>query len=282
MDLGIVAVMPASKWLEVDETYINYYEEGAGEVIMLLHGWPQTAHVWRKVFPLLKDKYRVIALDLPGTGDSGPAKAYDTLSIATLISHFAAQLNIEKFHLVGHDIGSWVAASFALHFEPLLKSLTVIDAGIPGLMPEAAFHPDNAVRVWQFYFHAIQDLPEFLIEGKEREYLSWYLTNKSHIKTAITEDDLEVYYRAFLEGNGFGYYRNFTTSASQNKAVTQRLKVPVLAVGGESALGMNVGIAMQKVAGNVTNVSLPACGHYVPEEQPGMLTDLILKNMEGL
>lgn len=73
------------------------------------HGWPHTSYVWRNNFPELSKEYRVIALDLPGLGKSGKAEKYDTKCIASLVDKFVDSLEIDKFHLVGHDIGSWVS-----------------------------------------------------------------------------------------------------------------------------------------------------------------------------
>lgn len=273
------APMPGKQFARINDVNICYYEQGAGAPIFLLHGWPQTSHVWRKMIPALAQHYRVIAVDLPGMGNSGAASSYDTKSIALLIDGLAAQLGIQQLHLAGHDIGAWVAAAYALHCGDRLQTLTVIDAGIPGLMSPAVFQPENANRVWQFYFHAIKDIPEWLLEGKEKEYLHWYFTNKAFIKTAITDDDLELYYQAYkgrekLQG-GFGYYRAFAESARQNREAQTTLHIPVLAIGGEYALGEQMGNALKAIAPHITSTAVKSSGHYVPEEQPEVLIELM-------
>ncbi|SFO83603.1 Pimeloyl-ACP methyl ester carboxylesterase [Chitinophaga sp. YR627] len=265
------AQMPEAKFIEIESTKLCYYEQGQGDVILLLHGWPQTSYVWRKVMPLLAKHNRVIAVDLPGLGNSGPAPAYDTKSIAALISRFISQLHINKVHLVSHDVGSWVAVSFALNHEAQLNTLTVIDAAIPGLMSDAVFRPENAQKIWQFYFHAVGDIPELLVEGKEKAYLSWYFSNKSFVKDAINEPDLEEYVCAYTGierlKRGFAYYRAFTTSAQHNRTDLHRLQVPVLALGGQYALVEQIGNALQQLSSPEVIVVKDA-GHYVPEEQP--------------
>ena len=56
---------------------------GVGDPVVLLHGWPQTWHEWRKVAPLLADRYRLVMPDLPGLGDSGrPKSGYDKKTLA--------------------------------------------------------------------------------------------------------------------------------------------------------------------------------------------------------
>lgn len=269
--------------LAIHNMEIAYYEQGEGEVIFLLHGWPQTSYVWRKVMPKLAKKHRVIAVDLPGLGASSSTNNYSTRNIAMIIDEFAKKLQIGKFHLVGHDVGSWVAVAYAIKFQHKLNTLTVIDAGIPGLMVPTIFQPENANKIWQFYFHSVDEMPEFLTKGKEKEYLSWYFTKKSHVKTAINEQDLEIYYSAYkAEGrmkNGFEYYRAFNESSVQIREFNSTLKLPAIAIGGQYAMADQVGFALKKIASNVRIETIDSCGHYVPEEQPEKLVELIEKHI---
>ena len=261
----------------IDNYNLTYYDEGKGETVILLHGWPQTSYVWRKIFPKLKTKYRVIAIDLPGLGKSDAVDKYDTENISILLNQFVLKLNINQFHLVGHDIGGWIATAYAIKYENKLKTLTVLDAGIPGLMPSQIFQPENANKIWQFYFHSVEDLPEFLIKGKEKEYLAWYFSKKSVIKDAINEADLMEYthhYKRKMK-NGFDYYRAFPLSAEQNKNFKSKLALPILAIGGKTAMAANVGLGLQNIANNITNIVIEDCGHYIPEEQPNQLIDIL-------
>lgn len=265
---------------------IAYMTEGSGSPIVLLHGWPQTSHVWRKVIPLLATKHRVVAIDLPGLGESQAFDVFDTGAVADIISDATETLGISSFHLVGHDIGAWVATSLALRQEGRLNSLTVVDAGIPGLIPDEIFKPSNGSRIWQFYFHAVSDIPELLTEGREREYLSWYFRNKAVVKDAISETDVDLYTNQYRRkhamSNGFGYYRAFAQSADQNRSFQQKLAIPVFAVGGESAIGASIGAAMNKIATDVTTKVIVNCGHYVPEERPSEFSETLLEFINNL
>ncbi|XPV70454.1 MAG: alpha/beta fold hydrolase [Halarcobacter sp.] len=229
------------KKLILDEIEIAYHQEGEGEVIILLHGWPQTSYMWRKVIPILSKNFRVIALDLPGLGNSSDTLNYDTKNIATIINDFRSKLGIKKFHLIGHDIGAWVATSYSLFFEKYLNSLVIIDAGIPGLIPDDLFKLENANKVWQFYFHSLDSIPEFLTKGKEKEYISWY----------------------------------FEKSALQNKKQTSKISTKILAIGGEFAVSEQISIAMKKISNNVISSVIKECGHYVPEEKAEELCEII-------
>ncbi|MBW8688247.1 alpha/beta fold hydrolase [Chitinophaga rhizophila] len=275
MTNATISLLPPPKSIIAGNVQVTYYEDGTNSEspIVLLHGWPQTSYIWRKVFPALAEKHRVIAIDLPGMGNDNFADKTDTQSIAALIKDVCDQLQLKKFHLAGHDIGAWVAAALAIQFEDSLLSLIVMDAGIPGLIPDEVFAPANAGKIWQFYFHSISELPEMLIEGKEKEYITWYFTNKSAVKDAFTAEDIDHYYKAYTGkkrlAGGFAYYKSFQENVVQNNARTKHLDLPILAIGGEKAQGMNMGKAMNKMCvDNVTAVSIPDCGHYIPEEQP--------------
>ena len=264
---------------------VAYKTEGNGVPIVLLHGWPQSSHVWHKVVPFLAAKHRVVLIDLPGLGESQSFDVFDTGGVADIISDVTEALGIPGYHVVGHDIGAWVATSLALQHENRLISLTVVDAGIPGLIPDEVFKPGNASRVWQFYFHAVADIPELLTEGREREYLSWYFHNKAIVKDAISESDIDLYTNQYRRkhamSNGFEYYRAFTKSADQNRSSQQKLAIPVLAIGGESAVGASIGVAMNKIATTVTTKVIANCGHYVPEERPSEFAETLLEFING-
>lgn len=264
----------------IDNIEIAYYEEGKGETLILLHGWPQTSYMWRKIIPVLSKKYKVITIDLPGLGESKEVKQYDTKYIASLIDKFRKNLNLDIFHLISHDIGSWIASSYYIYYNSHLKSLTVMDAGIPGLIPDDLFSLKNANKIWQFYFHFIDEMPEFLVEDKEKEYISWYFNKKSYIKDAITKTDIYKYYEAYSKKdkmkNSFEYYRSINISAEQNKILKNKLRTKVLAIGGEYAVGDSISIAMNKISENVTSKIIRNCGHYIAEEQPEELLKILI------
>lgn len=285
-NMTISIEMPEAKEVVIAGLPVTYYESGTGSPLLLLHGWPQTSYIWRKVWPELQKYHHVFAVEMPGLGNSNALSSADTLSVANLIKSFCNQLHLDQVHLMAHDIGAWVAVTFALEYEHMLKSLIVLDAGIPGLMPDEIFSPANAKKIWQFYFHSVDNIPEYLIAGKESEYFSWYFTNKTVVKDAFNEKDLLVYIQAYKGENrlksGFDYYRAFTKSAAQNKSYQKKLTLPILAAGAEGGQGLNMGIAMQKVAfNNVQSASIAECGHYIAEEQPARLLELVLEFLKN-
>jgi pimeloyl-ACP methyl ester carboxylesterase len=256
---------------------------GRGPPVVLLPGWPQTAEAYENLFEPLSKHYTFIALDPPGLGDSLPPanNAYDTTNISrilceaitdTLGSNSQSQ---QQYHLVGHDVGGWIAYPWAAQFQPRLKSLSILDASVPGFLPKFEFPLDRAtnLRLWQFSFHALPELPEILTMGRERELLTWFFNlktaNPDGLHAAQFERYIQAYSRPGVMSRGFEYYRAFETSAKQNLHFAKTpLEIPVLALGGASSVGKGMVELVRGFARNVEGGAIEECGHFLPEEQP--------------
>src|SRR3712207_4793249 len=126
---------------------------------------------WRHVMPALAKNYTVIAPDLRGLGDSSkPLTGYDGKTLAEDIHQLVTQLGFKSIFLVGNDIGVFVVYPYAAAHPTEVKGLAVWKAPIPGFFPPAAQRPP----IWWVLFHQTPDVPEALVQGKEKEYLSWF------------------------------------------------------------------------------------------------------------
>ncbi|MCH4246787.1 MAG: alpha/beta hydrolase [Acinetobacter populi] len=263
--------------------YLSAGKIGA-EVIVLLAGFPQSSYAWRKVIPLLSENYRVIAPDLPGQGDSDyPINGYDTDTVAVRINALLEHLNIHNIHLVGHDIGAWVAFSFANCFPDVVKTVSLLDAGIPGvtLADSLPVTLEKAYKTWHFAFHMVQDLPESLIAGREAVYLDWFLKKKAANPFIFEDKDMQEYLRILSKPGslraGMAFYRSVAESAAQNKKnQNDLLHVPLLAVSADQGSIPDMATPLRKFVQNVTGVTIGNCGHFIPEEQPELLVQHML------
>jgi pimeloyl-ACP methyl ester carboxylesterase len=263
---------------------MHYVIGGQGDPVVLLHGWPQTWYEWRHVMPALAKNYTVIAPDLRGLGDSSkPVTGYDGNTTAQDINQLVSQLGFnKKIFLVGHDIGSQTAYSYAAAHPSNVSKLVIMEYSLLGVLPE---EQEQQVPIWWFGFHQTRDIPEALTAGKEREYLSWFYRGLAYNPEAITEADIDEYVRHYSAPGGmragFEYYRAFPIDAEQNKELSKtKLEMPVLALGGDiyPALGGNfpgnyVLNSTQAVAQNVRGVIVPFSGHFIPEEQPDFVVE---------
>jgi pimeloyl-ACP methyl ester carboxylesterase len=268
----------------VNGIQIHYVMGGQGDAIVLLHGWPETWYAWRHVMPALAKNYTVIAPDLRGLGDSSkPPTGYDGKTVAEDIHQLVTQLGFRTIFLVGHDIGTQVAYSYTAAHPTEVKKLAVMELTIPG------FAPPGRPPIWWAIFHQTPDVPEALVQGKEMEYLSWFLRGLAYNPSAITQEDINEYVSHYSAPGGmragFEYYRAFPQDAIQNENYSKiKLPMPVLALGGAyiPVLGGNITMpsiiyGMQQLAVNVTGIRVPNSGHFIPEEQPGFVTDQLFK-----
>ena len=283
-------ILPAfeHRFATVEGTRLHYVIGGKeeGETVVLLAGYPQSWFAWRKVMPLLAQRYRVIVPDLPGQGDSDrPPGGYDTQTLATALHTLLGKLGASRYHLAAHDVGAWVAYPYAALFGDEVSSLALLDAGIPGItLPEALpVAPERAWRTWHFAFHAIPDLPELLIAGKERLYLDWFLRRKTANPQTFTDADIDEYLRVFTkEGGlraGLAYYRAADVSARQNRELSARgkLRMPVLALSADQGSIADMAGPLRHYADEVRGATIAHCGHFLPEEQPAAVAEELLR-----
>ena len=267
----------------VNGVQIHYVTGGTGEPLVLLHGFPQTWYEWHRIMPQLAERYTVIAPDLRGVGGSskpGPEAGYDTGTMAEDLHELVRHLGLERIRLVGHDIGLMVAYAYAATHPKEVHKLVLLDAPIPGIEP--IWSRVNA-QLWHFGFHQVPQLPELLLAGKEREYLTFFFTNFSgdHKTLKFTDAEVDEFVRAYAApgamGAGLESYRAFKTSAAQNQAhFRTKLPMPVLALGGAQGFGPQMVPMVQLVADNVQGGSIPDSGHWVAEENPDYLLAQLL------
>lgn len=265
-------------------------ESGQGPTIVLIAGFPQSCYAWRRVMPLLSGQFRVLAIDLPGQGDSDkPIDGYDTKTTAARIHTLLDDLGEKGYVLVGHDIGSWVGYAFAHAYQASIRGLVLLDGNIPGvtLQPTITLGADNW-RNWHFLFNPIADLPESLLEGRERILIEWFFNRKAanFIKT-FSKEDIDEYERVYSSLGGMrgmlGYYRAVLEDMDQNEKLAKvKLTVPILALGGDVGSAPDLFEKMMHLGDNVTGGVIMNSGHYIPEEQPELLAKELISFMSRL
>lgn len=270
---------------------LHYVEGGEGEPMLLLPGWPQSWYAWRHVMPRLVDAgRRVIALDPRGVGDSDrPSAGYDLVTVAREVHGFVQALGLTDggpVDVVGHDLGTWIGHAFAADWPADVRRLAVLDAALPGISQLGAGVPSDQANVksWHLAFNRLDDLPELLIRGREREWLTWLFANKALRPWVITAADLEEYVRVNAAPGAlraaFSYYRAMLSEeglAQTRARAARRLAAPVLALGAEGGVGAVLVETMRAAASNVEGMVLKSCGHYMPEERPEAVARALLE-----
>lgn len=272
--------------VNINGVKIHYRIAGKGKPILLMHGWLGTSYTWRKVAPMfVKEGYQVIIPDMKGYGDSDkPENGYDSRTLAKEMRELLKVLNIkEKVHVVGWDMGALVAYMFAATYSKDVASLSYIDEPLPSINIHklTSFTKENYGGYWHFGFNRSPNLPELLIEGKEREFFKYLHGLMLANKDAISEKDLDEYLRTYKGKEGIrgsnGWYRDLLETTDQFATMIKKgkLKIPVLAVGGQFGTpytkSQMEGIIANKIQGGI----IPNCGHLVAEERPEELFHLM-------
>jgi pimeloyl-ACP methyl ester carboxylesterase len=259
---------------------IAFDRTGGGEKILLISGFPQTRRSWDRIVPLLSQKFETIAADLPSFGDSGILSApATTANVGRIFHEFVGELGA-PLHVVAHDFGAWVAYSWALQFTEDFASLTLIDAGIPGVTLTNHIELSDFKRKWNFIFQMLPDLPVELIKGKEDIYVGWWFKNKVYRPGSIPPQDISGYVQAYARNGrmdaAFDYCRRIVEDMEFNaKAFQDKLPIRLLAVGGEHSIP-TMGESLQPYFQRVKSVVIAESGHFVPEEQPQALAQALL------
>ncbi|MCZ6840640.1 MAG: alpha/beta hydrolase [Alphaproteobacteria bacterium] len=268
---------------------LHYREAGEGPAMILLHGWPQTSYSWRKVISPLSERYRVIAPDLRGMGDSDkPVGGYDMRTVATDIRQLAAVLSLENPYLVGADWGGLVARRYALDWPGELARVAIVDI-VPHAQIFANFTVDYAKGAWHYFFNAVPDMPEHLVAHDVRGFLLTFFRPKFH-NPANLDDAIDEYVRAYskpgaLRG-GFAYYKEMfgENRRLDEESLGKTIQDPIHCIWGNSG-GMGGPFDVLEMwrpdAPHVTGRGIDECGHYVHEEAPDILVEELLEFGDG-
>jgi pimeloyl-ACP methyl ester carboxylesterase len=259
---------------------IAFDRVGNGDPVLLISGFPQTRISWNRLIPLLSGKFQAVPADLPSFGGSGILSApASTENVARVFHEFVAGLGA-PLHVVAHDFGAWCAYSWALLFPEDFKSLTLIEAGIPGITLTNDIQLSDYKRKWNFIFMMLPDLPAELVKGKEDAYVGWWYKNKVYKPGAIPPSDVAKYVRAYARPGrmdaAFDYCRNILVDMDFNKRqFTHKLPMRLLAVGGAHSIP-GMGDSLRPYFEQITSIVIPDSGHFVPEEQPQALAKALL------
>jgi pimeloyl-ACP methyl ester carboxylesterase len=227
--------------------------------------------MWRPLIEKLKDKFTVVAPDLPGIGDSDvPKNGSDMKTAAVRVHALAKSLGITNARVVGHDIGLMVAYAYAAQFPAEVEKLVVMDAFLPGVSGwELAYNDPNT---WHFRFNG--PTPEALVKGREKTYFAYFWNDlaadsKRSLPTADRNAYVAAYSRPGRMRAGWAYFAAWPETANDFAQMAKtKLTMPVLSIAGEKASAAILGPQMKLVATNVTVMNLKETGHWLMEERP--------------
>ena len=285
--------------IEVAEgTVVHVRTAGTGPPVVLLHGYPQTGVCWHRVAPALSQRYSVVVPDLRGYGRStGPPDdadhtVYAKRTMATDVVAVMSSLGHERFAVVGHDRGGRVSYRLALDHPDRVERLCTLDI-VPTIeqFEQLAASRRAAVFGFHWYFLAVPPpLPETLIGAATGGVpgAGDGSLGRNGPADGITPEAMASYVDAFtpavIAATCADYRAGATFDADLDEAdraagVTIRCPVHVLWGDRRSAAHNEEFLATWRrwTAADqpVTGRPLP-CGHFIPEELPGVVVDELL------
>jgi haloacetate dehalogenase len=267
--------------LETSGASINLVTGGAGPPLLLLHGYPQTHAMWRKVAPRLATEFTVVVPDLRGYGDSskppaGPDNAnYAKRALAQDQVDTMAALGFERFCVAGHDRGARVAHRLARDHLERVERLALLDI-VPTLYRFETIDQKAATASYHWFF-LIQPggLPERLI-GAESEFFLRHMLGLAHKPDRLEPEVFADYLRCFtnpetIRATCDEYRAGAGIDLEHDRADrSTKIRMPLLVLWGRSS-GQGSGYDMLAVwrdhANDVRGQPIDS-GHFLPEDAP--------------
>ncbi|MCP4606099.1 MAG: alpha/beta hydrolase [Proteobacteria bacterium] len=255
----------ASRFIEVDNMNVHYRDEGDGPPVLLIHGTNASLHTWEGWVKALKANYRLIRLDMPGCGLTGPKPdgKYGITDIAQFVDNFVNKVGIDHFSIVGNSLGGQISWNYAVMFPDKVEKLILIDArGLPRDEASPFMVKLQKIPITKDLFTFIT--PRFAVEyGVKRVYGNDKL---------ITDDIVERYFDLILrKGNrrAVSHMLNGTDTYSLVPRLKE-LKIPTLIMWGAKDVWILPKYAHQfkELIPNSKIIIYPELGHIPMEEAP--------------
>ncbi|ARR80065.1 alpha/beta hydrolase fold [Mycobacterium intracellulare subsp. yongonense] len=267
------------KFLELHGDRIAYRDEGDGEVLLLIHGMAGSSDTWRSVIPALSKRFRVIAPDLLGHGESAkPRTDYSLGAFAVWLRDLLDQFGVSQATVVGHSLGGGVAMQFVYQHPDYAKRLILISSGglgpdvgwvlrllsapgaelvLPIIAPTPVLSAGNKLRSW-LRSAGIQS-PRGAELWSAYSSLSDGETRQSFLRTLRSVVD----------------YRGQAVSALNRLSLREDL--PVMAIWGErdGIIPVDHAYAAHKARTDARLEILPDVGHFAQVEAPNQVVELI-------
>lgn len=244
--------------------------------VLFVHGWPENWAAFERIMLLLQDRAHVVAMDLPGIGGSPTAApSGDKRTLARYVRGVIAALGLERVTLVGHDVGGQIVYAFLHAFPTELSRAVIMNVAVPGVAPWVEIKRNPAI--WHFEFHAIPELPEALVTGRQAAYFAYFYDRLSARPGGVGARAREAYAEAYARPEalraGFDWYRGFPQDERNNIAVErQTVDTPVLYLRGskDPGLGLERYVEGLRHGGlrDVEGAEIADSGHFAPDEQP--------------
>jgi len=269
-----------SRYITVDGMRVHYRDEGSGPLLLMLHNELGSLHSWDVLVERLRDRYRIVRVDLPGFGltDSPPVSGYGRSASVDFISRFIEQLNLSNFSLIGSSYGGFIAWNYALDNPDNVDKLV--------LLSPIGYTQDLPFAVKLFSVPGVETLTAITTP---KPMINRVLKRAFGSHHRLTDDIVERYQHFLLrEGNRTNAPRFIKAlkKNSRNEYLGLGIKdisMPTFIIWGEQDLWTPVSylsLWLEDVP-DVQFVRYPSVGHYPHEEVPEITAEDIDSYLQG-
>lgn len=270
---------------------LHYVEAGAGPLVVLLHGFPESWWSWRhQVHPLVEAGFRVIAPDLRGYGETERQGPYDLDTIVGDVSALIESLGEKQAKIVGHDWGGGVAWHLASLRPEFCERLVVMNCPHPVVMQKALLgrKPSWAQlkKSWYFFFFMIPLVPEWALTRDDAAGIRKMIASASIDRSHCTDEELRPFRDGFQRPGAasamIGWYRaavrdGFRHAFSPRKYPDITVNTLLVWGMGDPALGFHDLVpGTEQFVPKLQVEPIPECGHFVQAERPDLVNPALI------
>ena len=273
----------------VNGVRLHYVTQGAGPLLILLHGFPEFWYSWRHQIPALAKHFTVVAPDMRGYNESEKPSGVANYHIDRLTGDVGGLIRAfheERAVIIGHDWGGGVAWSFAANYPHMTEQLVVLNCPHPGTFQKALQENRQQLRrSWYIFYFQIPWLPELGLRLFRRRFIAQAFRGMAVRKEAFPDKELHKYAEA-LETPGsaraaINYYRAAFRHRLRHGAIhLPQISRPTLLIWGEedTALGKELTHDMDEYFSDRFEIKyIPKCSHWVQQEQPELVNQHLLE-----
>ncbi len=252
-----------SKFIDVQGLKIHYRDEGKGDVLLLVHGTFASLHCYDRWAEILSAHYRVVRLDLPGFGLTGPnpENKYSIDLFADFLKDFLDAIDIDKCAIAGNSLGGWLSWEFALKYKERVSKMILIDSA--GYINDNNFPLPFIIAQTPVLRNVFNYVPKAVVRRFVRQVY--------YDQTKVTDELIDRYFDLFhRQGNKEAFVRIANSYFTQNTHNLVHIDFPVMVMWGEKDNWLNVNHAekFEKDLRHCTKVIYENVGHVPMEEIP--------------
>lgn len=256
----------ASKFMEFDGMQVHYRVEGEGKPVVLIHGTGASLQTWNGwVDSLVKNNFKVIRIDMPAFGLTGPNKNndYSSKMYVDFFDRFLHQIGVDTFAMAGNSLGGEIAWKYALEHPEKVTKLILID-------PAGFYSKEKGNGAIIFKLAKIKWLADLMSKMDTRIIVNKTLKDVYFDDTKITKEQQQLYYdMSMREGNRESFSTRVQQIDLEPKLDITGVHLPTLIIWGKQDILIDISLAdnFTKIK-NSEFIAYDSCGHSPQEEIP--------------